>query len=275
MYEQYWQLETKPFENTSASRFYYPGEAHQGALLKLRYAIENQRGAALLTGVTGLGKTLLAQSLAQQLPERFEPCVHIVFPAMPPEQLLAYIADELTNESPQASTPPPTIEQSVRRIENMLAENTAHNRHAVVMIDEAHLLTDYNSLETMRLLLNFEHAGKSSLTLLFIGQPSLLPVLDRTPQLDARMGVKCLMRPFTMEETTGYIAHRLSAASAQREIFTDDAMEAIHETTGGSPRYINRLCDLALLIGFAEEQDKIDAHQIESVGHELTTVAPE
>ena len=35
MYESYWQLSQKPFENSADPRFYYPGEAHQAALLKL------------------------------------------------------------------------------------------------------------------------------------------------------------------------------------------------------------------------------------------------
>ena len=67
MYESYWELEAKPFESTSDTRFYYPGESHQGALLKLRYAVESRRSAALLSGAAGLGKTMLIQTLAKQL----------------------------------------------------------------------------------------------------------------------------------------------------------------------------------------------------------------
>ena len=58
MYETYWRLTQKPFENAADPRFYYPAESHQAALLKLRYAIENRRGAALLAGPSGSGKTL-------------------------------------------------------------------------------------------------------------------------------------------------------------------------------------------------------------------------
>ena len=63
MYETYWQLSQKPFENVTDARFYYPSESHQAALLKLRYAIENRRGAALLAGPSGCGKTLLTTML--------------------------------------------------------------------------------------------------------------------------------------------------------------------------------------------------------------------
>ena len=58
MYESYWHLRAKPFEDIVGGDFYYPGQTHQAALLKLRYAIENHRAAALLAGASGLGKTL-------------------------------------------------------------------------------------------------------------------------------------------------------------------------------------------------------------------------
>jgi general secretion pathway protein A len=272
MYESYWQLETKPFENTSEARFYYPGEAHQGALLKLRYAIENRRGAALLTGAAGLGKTLLVQALTRQLSEPLTPIVHLVFPQMPPDQLLAYLADELTGSSTAAA---PTVQQSIRRVEAALRENAAAGRHAVVVIDEAQVLRDTHALETMRLLLNFEHQSQPILTLLLVGQPVLLPTLDRMPQLDARLGVKCLLRPFTLEESISYVTHRLNAAGATQPIFEQDALETMHMLSQGVPRYINRLGDLALLIGYAEEQPIISAAQIEAVAEELVAVAPE
>src|SRR6185295_9993836 len=46
MYETYWKLTRKPFENAGDAGTYYPGESHQAGLLKLRYAIESQRGGA-------------------------------------------------------------------------------------------------------------------------------------------------------------------------------------------------------------------------------------
>jgi general secretion pathway protein A len=41
------------------------------------------------------------------------------------------------------------------------------------------------------------------------------------------------------------------------------------------PRRINRLGDLALLIGYAEEISSIGAAQIEAVAEELVAVTPE
>ena len=108
-----------------------------------------------------------------------------------------------------------------------------------------------------------------------VSQPALLPILDRMPELDERLAVKCLLRRLSQEETFSYVHHRLQAAGCRRQIFDDGALEAVHRLSHGTPRRINRLCDLALLIGFAEERDMIGCQQIEAVSEELVAVAPD
>jgi general secretion pathway protein A len=273
MYKAYWQLHSRPFDNSIDSRFYYPSEVHQGALLKLRYVVENERGAALLAGASGLGKTLVVGALKRQLGDSFSPFVHLVFPQMSVRELLAYLAAEM-GALPNPSAPVP-IDESIRRLQHFLVENTRRGHQAVVAIDEAHLLVDGEALDSLRLLMNLEAGPKPAMTLILVGQPQLLPALERLPALEARLGVKCLLRPFNLEETVSYVSHRLTAAGATHEIFTAEALSALYQLTGGNPRRINRLCDLALLIGYAEEQVRINAHQIEAVSQELVTVTPE
>jgi len=273
MYESYWQLTQKPFDNGDDSRFYFPDESHQGALLKLRYVVENRRGAALLTGAAGLGKTLLANMLGRALDESFTPLAHAVFPQMATNELLCYLADELAG--PDAAGETPGLSRSVRRIEKFLVENAKAGRHAVLAVDEAHLIESAESFEAIRLLLNFETDGQPAMTLLLIGQTSLLPALDRMPQLEERLAVKCLLRPFTAQETADYVTHRLQAAGTARTIFEPDALKTLHMLTHGVARQINRLCDLALLVGFAEERQTLSAANLELVCRELVEVVPE
>ncbi len=273
MYESYWQLQQKPFENNADPQFYYPGESHQAALLKLRYAVENRRGGALLAGASGIGKTLLANMLRGMLGEGFTPFVHLVFPQMATAELLAYLAGELDGASVPSGRP--GVHESVLRIQHALADNARHGRHAVLVIDEAQLLDNGNTLETLRLLLNFQPDNQPGLTLLLVGEPGLLSTLSRIPTLEERLGVKCLLRPFNEEETAAYVSHRLRVAGALRPIFEPESLTALHGLTHGIARGINRLCDLALLIGFAEERRTITADHVEAVCQELVTVVPE
>ena len=268
MYTTYWKLNSRPFDNSTAPRFYYPSETHQATLLKLRYAVENRRGAALMAGASGLGKTLLVQSLFDELSDEYRPFVHVKFPQMPPAQLVSFLVDELTGEVSLDTA----IDYNLRRIEDALAKNVDDGAHALVVIDEAHLLPDVGAMETVRLLLNFEPGW----TLLLVAQPALLPALERMPQLEERFGVKCLLRRFTVDESVSYIHHRMIAAGAAdiEAVFEPSALEMIHQLSDGIPRRINRLCDLSLLIGFAEEQPRITPQQIDAVAEELAGTGP-
>ncbi|HVT27175.1 MAG TPA: AAA family ATPase, partial [Lacipirellulaceae bacterium] len=209
--------------------------------------------------------------------ESYRPQAHLVFPQMSSRDLLVYLAEELgapaVGHSPEEGPPRYTIEECVRRLETLLEQNARQSRHAVVVIDEAHLLEDCGALETLRLLLNFEFSGRPTLTLVLLGQMNLVSAVGRLPSLDERIAVKSLLRSFTAEETIDYVRHRLRAAGATRDIFTPDALEALHYLGHGIARQINRLGDLALVVGFAESLPRLTADEIEAVSQELVAVA--
>lgn len=271
MYLDYWQLSSQPFEPFAAGAALYPCETQEAALLKLRYAIENQRGASILAGPAGTGKTLLTQLLEAQLDARFAPFVRLVFPQMSSRDLLVYLAEELG--APPAEAPRHTVEECVRRLQFYLTENARLERHAVVVVDEAHLLEDCGTFETLRLLLNFEVAAKPTLSLLLVGQMGLVSAVGRQPSLAERVAVSTVLRPLSAEETAGYVRHRLHAAGTTRDVFTPDALEALHYHAHGIPRQINRLADLALLVGFADQLPELTSAEIEAVSEELVALA--
>jgi type II secretory pathway predicted ATPase ExeA len=273
MYLEYWQLASKPFEPSADRATFFRCESHEGALMKLRYGIEYRSGAVLLAGPAGVGKTMLVHRLRDELPTSCQPLVHVVFPQMSSRDLLVYLAEQLG--TPAADPPRHTVEESVRRLEFFLAQNAQQGRHAVVVIDEAHLLEDCGALETLRLLLNFEHAGQPALTLLLVGQMSLVSAIGRLPSLEERIGVKSLVRAFNATETADYVRYRLQVAGAVRELFTTDAIEALHYLGRGIPRQINRLGDLALLVGYADRLPQLTAEQIEAVSEELVAISTE
>ena len=170
----------------------------------------------LLAGPSGVGKTSLVQLFGSELRAEFRPQVHVVFPQMSSRDLLVYLAEQLG--APAAENPRHTIEESVRRLETTLRHNVEQGQHAVVVVDEAHLLEDCGALETLRLLLNFESAGAPMLTLVLIGQMNLVSAVSRLPALEERIAVKALLRSFTLSESAEYVRHRLTAAGTSREI---------------------------------------------------------
>ena len=201
------------------------------------------------------------------------PFVHLVYPQMATEELLAYLAGELTGTAGAADSQPPADRPADRALPGRQRPTGPPRRRGR---GRAHLLDDSRTLEALRLLLNFQPEGQQGLTLLLVGQPGILPMLDHLPQLEERLAVKCLLRP--LEPARDGPVRRPPFASGRRgtrEIFDPSALETLHRLTHGVPRRINRLCDLSLLIGYAEERSTIGGSQIEAISDELVNVAPE
>jgi general secretion pathway protein A len=124
----------------------------------------------------------------------------------------------------------------------------------------------------VRLLSNLETDQRKLLQIVLIGQPELREKLnDRgLRQLRQRITVRYHLTPLSREETERYIAHRLRVAGAAgRPAFSPWAVRTIHRYSAGVPRLINAICDKALLYGFVNRTDRMDARAIRQAIREL------
>jgi type II secretory pathway predicted ATPase ExeA len=268
MYERHWQLHRSPFGHDRTANSFFAGSSHHNALLKLRYLIEHRRGLGLLVGACGAGKTRLLEALLPQTVADNSHVVNVVYPQMSPVELMSYITAGLTTDAELTSHD--SMDVVLRRLESALIALNERGKVPIIVIDDAHAISDRSVLQSLQLLLNFQQCEGTDFTLILAGQPELVGVVKRLPQLDDRIGMPCILQAFTPTETSAYVKHRLQAAGAPSPIFSEDALFAIHELSGGLPRRINRLCDFALLVGYAEELTSIDVSQIEGVHSELT-----
>jgi len=124
------------------------------------------------------------------------------------------------------------------------------------------------------LLLNYQHKSRITFSLILVGDRSLLTQVGRIPQLDERLAVKSMLQPLSREETDRYVAHRLQVSGITEPIFDESAMDELFELSGGVPRKINRICDLALLVGYADGMTVFSGSQVEAVSEELVGVVP-
>ena len=67
------------------------------------------------------------------------------------------------------------------------------------------------------------------------------------------------------ETVRAYIAHRLRVAGVKSNPFTQAATDLIHEATGGIPRRINQLCDLAMVYAFTNGQRTVIRFTVQQV----------
>jgi type II secretory pathway predicted ATPase ExeA len=140
-----------------------------------------------------------------------------------------------------------------------------------LIVDEAHLIRDHATFETLRLLLNFASAGSPDLLLLLVGTAELM--LQVSPGLVDRLTVRCLLGPLSQEDSSAYVLGRLALAGATSPLFTPDALATLHDAAGGMPRRLNHLADLSLLITYAQGQPQAEPETIAIAAREFD-IAP-
>jgi len=265
MYEAYWGLSEKPFENTADPRFLYYSKQHEEAFTRLIYAIQEQKGAAVLSGVFGCGKTVVAQAVLVSLSKGKYETAFVINPQLSHVELLREILYDLgvKDNLPSQKT------DILHSLNEILHHNMDNGKQTVVIIDEAHLIEDRLIFEELRLLLNFQYKNKFLLTLILLGQPELKEKINNIKQLAQRIAIKYHLGGLNDAETVDYIHHRLKIAGSSRKIFNDSALKIIYEQSGGIPRRINQICDLTLLTGFGRHEELIMSEIIMEVVKDL------
>ena len=269
MYEKYWKLTVKPFENTPDPRFIYYSSQHEEALSRFLYVVREGKGAAMLTGVFGCGKTLLGRTLLKELGKDTYRTAFITNPHLSYEELLMHIVYNLGIRDLPTRKSEVLLNMVLERLNEILENNMRDGKKTVVIIDEAHVIKDSRVWEELRLILNFQMADRFLITLLLLGQPELNELVDSNKQFLQRIAVRYHLDHLNEQETREYIEHRLAVSGRTEPIFTQDAHKLIHIKSGGIPRRINHISDLALFTGFGKELSLIDKEVIEDVSHIL------
>lgn len=141
-----------------------------------------------------------------------------------------------------------------------------HGLQPVVVVDEAHLL-DHEMLEEVRFLLNFKMDAQSPMALILVGQSELWDRinLQAYAAIRQRIDLQCKLPHYDRAHTEAYIERHMAYAGAERDIFTDGAIDDIYRFSSGAARLINKICTHCLLYGAQNKHRIIDDHMVKRV----------
>jgi type II secretory pathway predicted ATPase ExeA len=245
MYLSHFSLDEKPFKISTDPRFLWLGEKHKEALATLRYGILHGDGYVLVTGDVGTGKTTIASALMNELGDEVI-AAKIPYPDVETLDFFRLIltAYGMTGDFGSKGG-------FLTCFDSFLRSSHAEGKRVVLIIDEAQRLSGEH-LEELLHLSNIEENGGRLFNLVFVGQNELNHILleESHRALRQRVAINYSLGPLTEDEARQYISHRLRVAGCDRHIFSLEAVQEVFRFSGGIPRLINVVCDLALLMTY-------------------------
>lgn len=263
-YIEYWGLTQHPFLLAPDSKMMCVTGQYFECLERLKYAIYTNKGGVLIVSEdAGLGKTTILLKLVDEMKEEYGDAFRYAFvdqPALSPAQMIAQITGSITGAEPSQDKL-----KNLTMLRDSLLEANAQGGKSIIIVDEAQMLCEaHDVLQELRTLINMTHNGQYLHTFILSGQRALWNTIKGMPEFWQRLPVRYYFIPLRAEETKEMVKFRLKKAGLEeeKEIFDDDALEIIHRFSRGSPRTVIALSDLALLVGYTNQSNKITFKEV-------------
>lgn len=267
-------FQKEPFSTSPDPEFFYLSKEHEAALTNILIELRLKRGLSVILGDIGTGKTSLSRKLIQELKEREDFFFHIILdPSFENEAL--FITSLVRNFGivvpGDSSFSILDLREALERF--LFQKGVSEEKTVVLIIDEAQKLND-NSLEILRILLNYETNEFKLLQLILLGQVELHSKIMNIPNFFDRISFKYTLNPLGLDETHEMIDFRIRQAGyrAHMRLFLDEAIKEIYQYSRGYPRQITMLCHRALKMLVLKNKFVVDLALVqELINEEIKT----
>ncbi len=239
-YLRFYQFNSSPFDGSVAKRGMVLGtQSLRGALGRVKHALEEDAPRICLSGSEGVGKTSLCRALPKLLAQEALVAV-VIDPRRSWEDIRARVAKKFGIEGTALSR-------------KSLMGARQEGKRLVVVIDRAELLS-HEVLDHLDILLQYkdDHGGQL-LHCVMLANLEAAASGAETPLLwwlDKFTTLQLQFSPIPVEGVRHYVEKHLAKAGwAGGQLFTPEALRAIHSNTGGIPGAINKLCERILIEG--------------------------
>jgi len=273
IYLDHFRLNRRPFAIQLDLSFLFWSDQHEQAFKTLQDQIQSGVLLSVLTGETGVGKTMLIEAFLSDMgkaPE-FSACL-----IKDPRSDKATMLQQLVGVFPTSDALDDPWQAFWAGVEDAQASGTP----PIVIVDDAHLLSN-DGVDLLGKLVTGDRAQKTPVPVLLVGQPTItrklkLPAFRLLKSASARA---ITLTPLSAEGVGSYIDSRLQTAGASPDsrIFEADTSQLIHEATDGVPRQINKLCEVCLFLAGETKAKSITAAMLQKtlVNYEDKVVKPQ
>lgn len=220
----------------------------------------------LVTGEVGSGKsTALRRAMGGLHPSEFRPlCITASCGSI--LELYRQLASELEVDTSSSSRA--FLLKTIRRQIRDLA--VAKKLKPLLVCDEASLLR-IEVFRELHTITQFEGDSKPYLPIILAGQNNLVDLLLHRSALPlaSRIIARCHLEGITRQQMELYLNHHLKIAGISHPLFSDAAITAIHQGSGGLLRRANHLARGALIAAASEKLSQVAADHVRVASTEL------
>ncbi len=261
-------FEKEAFSTSPDPDFFYLSREHETALTNILIELRLKRGLSGILGDVGTGKTTLSRKLVQELKERDDCIFNIILdPTFEDEKLFltSLVRNfEINVDTSAGGTTILALRESLERF--LFQKGVTEGKTVILIIDEAQKLTE-NSLEILRLLLNYETNEFKLLQLVLLGQVELYSKIMNIANFFDRISLKFTLHPLDLEETREMIEFRIQQAGYKSgmHLFLHEAVREIHQYSRGYPRQITMMCHRSLKNLVLKNRFVVDAALVKEI----------
>lgn len=261
-------FEREPFSTSPDPDFFYSSRAHERALTNVLIELRLKRGLSVVLGDVGTGKTTLSRKLVQDLKSRSDCAFHIILDPdfESPKEFMRSLVRNFSALS-EADASAASITELREALERFLFQKgVVEKKSVILLIDEAQKLSAA-SIETLRVLLNYETNDFKLLQLVLLGQNELLATLRSLPNFLDRVSFKTVLHPLEYAEMCELIRFRIQQAGfrSRQDLFLEEGLREIHQFTNGYPRKVTMACHRALKEMILKNRYAVDRELVESI----------
>ena len=260
MYQAYWGLKESPFADAHAGERLERSPVHAEALARLAFLVENQSRLGLLFGPGGSGKSLVLGQFARQQ-SRAGALAAVVSAIGSNQRDLLFALAEQWGCNPADSD---DASRLWRLVSIKLAELALEQTPAILALDDA----DAAAAEATPLVQRLVVVPDVRLTVIVAARTATAERLGSRLLDLADLRVDLAL--WTEDETRDYLQGTLAEAGRSQPAFEDEAVQRLFDLSGGAPRKVNQLAQLALIAGAVQNLIQIDEPTILAVHDELS-----
>ncbi len=240
----YFGLKKRPFIAEPVPEAYCAFGDMESARIQISRCVERQEGVALVSGLSGMGKTLLCRTLQKQFQDRMESVLlngknltqpHVFF-----ETLLSRFRAPFESGN---------LISMRETLVSLLGTSKQFRGGLLLLIDDAQAAAA-EVFEEIRQLLDLTNSPEPGVRVVLFGDTGLEEKLT-FPQLESfsqRITLRCFLESLNRDETTAFLREELVQAGDTKGLFSREVCREIFRFADGQPRLINQLADHVLVL---------------------------